>query len=197
MNLTPIIKDPLFPTITARLKESNETFLDVGCCVGQVSRYLIAEGISSERLYGTDLQSQFLDIGYELFHDKSKNKGTYIAGDMLQEDDPRLGILHGRIDIIYASAFFHLFERDGQLKIAKQMVNFLKSDNPKTMIFGRQGGPKVPGWEKYLLDSESWQRLWDEVGEATGTRWRAEMDLEDDKTYSDWIKASFAVYRVI
>lgn len=156
LNLTSVIEDPLFQTITTHLKESTEIFLDIGCCLGQVIRHLIAEGISSERLYGTDLQPLFLDLGYDLFRDRSKNKATFIAGDMLQNSDPRLEILSGKVDIIYASAFFHLFEREAQVKIAKQMVRFLRPDNPKAMIFGRQGSPKTKEWEKSMLCSESW-----------------------------------------
>lgn len=101
--------------------------------------------------------------------------------------------LTGRVDIIYASAFFHLFEREAQVTVAKRMVSFLKPKNPGAMIFGRNGGPKIAGWEKYVLDPESWRRMWDEVGEATGTSWRTEMDVEND---DKWIKVIFGVYRV-
>jgi ubiquinone/menaquinone biosynthesis C-methylase UbiE len=198
LNLLPTIQDPLFQTVTARLKApgSTETFLDVGCCLGLVVRQLIAEGVSSDKLYGTDLQPHFLDLGYELFRDRdeTKNKATFVAGDMLQEDDMRLEELTGKIDVIYASAFFHLFEREDQIKAAKRIIRFLRPENPKAMIFGRNEGPKIVGWEKYVLDAESWRRMWDEVGEATGTRWKTEMDLEST---DEWIKARFGVYRLL
>jgi ubiquinone/menaquinone biosynthesis C-methylase UbiE len=193
----PTIQDPLFQIVTARLTApgSTETFLDVGCCLGHVVRQLIAEGVSSERLYGTDLQPRFLDLGYELFRDRnrSKNRATFVAGDMLLENDARLEELTGKVDIIYASAFFHLFEREAQIKTAKRMVRFLRPENQKAMIFGRNEGPKIVGWEKYVLDAESWRRMWGEVGEATGTCWRTEMDVESTE---QWIKVRFGVYRV-
>ena len=196
--MIPTVQDPLFQTVTARLKVtgSTETFLDVGCCLGHVIRQLIAEGVSSERLYGTDLQPRFLDLGYELFDDRDriKSKATFVAGDMLQENDARLEELTGRVDIIYSAAFFHLFEREAQIRAAKRMVRFLRPKNPKAMIFGRNGGPKITGWEKYVLDTESWRRIWDEVGETTGTCWRTEIDVENgDKS----IEVRFVVYRVI
>lgn len=73
-------------------------------------RQLIAEGLPSERLYGTDLQPRFLELGYELFRDRDWMKeGIFVAGDMLQENDANLDVLTGKIDIIYASSFFHLF----------------------------------------------------------------------------------------
>lgn len=188
----------MFQTVAARLKApaSTETFLDVGCCLGHVIRQLIVDGVSSERLYGTDLQPLFLDLGYELFRDRNKEKSraTFVAGDMLDEDDAGLEELTGKIDVIYASAFFHLFEREGQVKAAKRMVRFFNANNTGAMIFGSNGGPKIQGWEKYVLDAESWQGLWDEVGEATGTSWRTEMEIE---TSEGWIKVRFAVYRAV
>jgi hypothetical protein len=197
LNLEPTLQDPLFQTVAERLKApgSTETFLDVGCCLGHVVRQLISDGVSSERLYGTDLQPQFLDLGYELFRDQHRitSKATFVAGDMVQEDDARLEELTGKIDIIYASAFFHLFEREDQIKAAKRMVRFLRPDNPRAMIFGRNEGPKIVGWEKYVLDIESWRRMWNEVGDLTGTRWRTEMDVQST---DQWNKVRFGVYRV-
>jgi SAM-dependent methyltransferase len=196
LDLTPTIRDPLFHTVAARLRAPNskETFLDVGCCLGHVVRQLIADGVPSERLYGTDLQALFLDLGYELFRDRDadKSRATYVAGDMLAEEDEGLDRLTGRIDIIYASAFFHLFEREGQVRAAKRMVMMLNLGNPRAMIFGSNGGPKVDGWEKYVLDAERWRDMWNEVGEATETSWRTEMETESS---DGWIKIRFAVYR--
>ncbi|KAI1752762.1 hypothetical protein F4782DRAFT_499965 [Xylaria castorea] len=196
LDFNPTLQDPLFQTVSKRLRApgSAETFLDVGCCLGHVVRQLTAEGVSSERLYGIDLQARFLDFGYDLFRDRDSNRATFVSGDMLREEYPRLEELMGKIDIIYASAFFHLFEREDQINAAKRMVGFLKPDNQKAMIFGHNGGPKIVGWEKYVLDEETWGRMWDEVGEATGTSWRTEMNVENN---DEWIKVRFAVYRDI
>lgn len=141
------------------------------------------------------MQPRSLDLGYELFRDRDRDKSraTFLAGDMLQENDARLEELTGKIDIIYAAAFFHLFEREDQMKVAKRMVKFLRPENPRTMIFGRNGGPKIEGWEKYVLDAESWRQMWDEIGEATETSWKTEMDVESS---DEWIKVGFGVYRV-
>ncbi|KAF2964108.1 hypothetical protein GQX73_g9471 [Xylaria multiplex] len=196
LDMNPTLKDPLFQTVTKRLKSSGSTeaFLDVGCCLGHVIRQLISEGVPSERLYGTDLQPNFLDLGYDLFRDRDTSKATFVSGDMLREEDPGHETLIGKVDIIYASAFFHLFEREDQIKAAKRMVGFLKPDNQNAMIFGNNGGPKIPGWEKYVLDEMSWRLMWDEVGKATGTSWRTETNVESD---DKWIKVRFAVYRIV
>lgn len=183
--------------MTARLRApgSIEAFLEVGCAFGQVIRQLIHDGVPSERLYGTDLQAGFLDMGYDLFRDRdpSKSKATFIAGDMLKDDDVELDQLTGKIDVIYAQYFFHLFEREDQLKAAKRMVRFLNPRNPNVLIFGRNGGPKVDGWEKYVLDAQAWREMWHEVGEATGMSLWAEMDMESGE---DWIKVRFSVCRM-
>lgn len=196
LNLQPTLESSLFQTIAARFRapDSTETFLDIGCAFGQVIRQLIYDGVPSERLYGTDLQAGFLDLGYDLFRDRDpgKSKATYIAGDMLKEEETELDKLNGKIDVIYAQYFFHLFERDDQVKAAKRMVRFLRPGNRDVLIFGRNGGLKIEGWEKYVLGAETWQKMWNEVGEATGTSWRTELDLESG---DDWIKVRFAVRR--
>ncbi|KAK0705716.1 hypothetical protein B0H67DRAFT_497836 [Lasiosphaeris hirsuta] len=199
LNLQPLLQDDLFQRVLYRLRSpgSTESFLDVGCCLGLVVRHLAAEGVSSERLYGTDLQPLFLDLGYELFCDRdmAKSQATFVAGDMVRDNhDAAFQPLVGKIDVIYATAFFFLFERHDQLRAAKRMVSFLRSDNPDAMIFGYNNGKKIPGWEKYVLDVESWRSMWDEVGEATGTSWRTEMEMEVD---GEWIKVKFAVYRAL
>lgn len=43
-----------------------------------------------------------------------------------------------------------------------------------------------------VLDAKVWGEMWDEVGEATGTKWRTEMEMESG---DDWIKVLFVVYR--
>ncbi|KAI0427182.1 hypothetical protein F5Y09DRAFT_350609 [Xylaria sp. FL1042] len=196
LDINPTLRDPLFQVVSRRLKApgSTEVFLDVGCCLGHVIRQLIADGVSSERLYGIDLQARFLDLGYDLFRDRGSNRATLVSGNMLLDENPGLDKLIGKVDIIYASAFFHLFERGEHIEAAKQMIRFLKPNNGSTMIFGNNGGPKIPGWEKYVLDKESWSEMWVEIGTMTGTSWRMEMSVESN---DEWIEAKFAVYRVV
>lgn len=195
LDFSSTLQDPQFQSVAARLAApgSTETFLDVGCAFGTVVRQLVVAGVPSGRLFGTDLQPRFLELGHELFRDRETSSATFVAGDMLKEDDTRLDALSGRIDVIYASAFFHLFEREDQVRAAKRMVRFLNPQNPRAMIFGLNGGPKIDGWEKYVLDAGSWQVLWNEVGEATGTVWRTEMDVIENN--EDRIRVRFAVYR--
>ena len=144
----------------------------------------------SQRIYGTDLHPGFLDLGHELFRDKD-TKATYVAGDMLNEADTRLACLQGKMDVIYAASFFHLFERDEQVTVAKRMVGFLK-DSPDVLIFGWNEGKKLPGCEKYIVDADTWKGIWEEVGEATGIRWTTQMSVD---VSDGWIKVRFSVRR--
>ncbi|KAM7198367.1 hypothetical protein V8F33_005158 [Rhypophila sp. PSN 637] len=201
LDFTSTLEDPNFQGVTTRLTApgSTETFLDVGCAFGTVVRQLNALGVSGERLFGTDLQPRFLELGNELFRDgqiRSRSSGiTFVAGDMLDENDVRLDVLNGRIDIIYASAFFHLFEAQDQIKAAKRMVHFLKTQdqNPGPVVFGCNGGPRIAGSEKYVLDADAWREVWDVVGQETGTRWKTEMEVIEDN--EDRIRTRFVVYR--
>ncbi|KAI2636630.1 hypothetical protein GGS21DRAFT_512382 [Xylaria nigripes] len=158
--------------------------LDVGCCVGQVLRKLTLDGVDSSRLYGLDIEPRFLEIGYELFQDRDKFRGTFLVGDPLApgDGDPRLGTLDGKMTFIHAGSFFHLFTWNDQLRVATRMVRFLDTTQRDIMIFGRHVGTMLPrengmaGSDKvYLHNADSWQKLWNEVGERTGTKWKATM----------------------
>lgn len=195
LNLNPALDDRRFQSVVARLQrpEANEAFLEVGCLLGTLIRYLAWQGIPTRRLYGIDLQPGFLNIGYDLFRDKDTSQATYVAADMLQ-DTPGAARLHGKIDIIYAANFFHLFERDDQIKAAKQLIKLLNSNNPDVLIFGKNQGLSGRGdeWKKYILDADAWRDLWAQVGAETGTQWATELELVINH---QWIIATFAVRR--
>ncbi|KAI1102710.1 hypothetical protein F4804DRAFT_255314 [Jackrogersella minutella] len=183
--------DPRYQVALNRLlaPKSETTFLDVGCCVGQVLRRLAFDGVVSSRLYGTDLEPRFLDAGYDLFKDRHKLKATFVAGDMLSQGgengdgDESLKVLDGKMTIIHATSFFHLFTWENQIRAARRMVRFLDPHDPDVMIFGRHVGSTAPGdregskgSKRFLHNAASWQELWDEVGRLTGTAWRTEVD---------------------
>lgn len=72
---------PTYPNIVSRLK-SGQTYLDVGCCLGQDLRKLMSDGApSSQAMYGIDIEPAFFDLGYELFRDKEKMQATFLSAD--------------------------------------------------------------------------------------------------------------------
>jgi hypothetical protein len=81
-----------------------------------------------------------------------------------------LNPLRGRAFAIHASAFFHLFDEEKQLHLARALAGLL-SPEPGSMIFGVHiGTPEKKGFEPSLTrkdhrlwchSPESWTELWD------------------------------------
>lgn len=117
------------------------------------------------------------------------------------------------IDIVNAASFFHLFNWDQQVLVAKRLVGLLH-DKPDSLIIGRQVGRVDPPSQEeeqaavghYRHDPTTWKRLWEQVGAETGTRWEVETWMEKwaghDKMMKDYhegvdtFKLRFSVRRV-
>ena len=187
---------PLYPTVLARLKDSSQTLLDFGCCFAQDIRKLVADGVPSENLYGADLRLEFLDLGYELFQDKGRLKTTFLEADVFDDGEggKELKKLDGNIDIIHTASFLHLFGWDDQVRAGSRMVRLLRPSTKDALILGRQVGSVKPGEypgrrdgvSRYRHDPESFRKLWDSIGEETGTKWRVEAEF---LPFNDWVKA--------
>ncbi|KAF2222404.1 methyltransferase domain-containing protein [Elsinoe ampelina] len=177
---------PVYSEIVERLRTGQQNFLDLGCCFGQDIRRLVYDGVPSENTFGSDLKLDFMELGYEMFLDKDSLKTKFIDGDVF-DDNSDLSQLHGNVDIIQASAFFHLFDREKQKKVAHRVVKLLKPQHGSLLV-GRQVGSINPG--EYLHRTNpnsnmfrhndvSWKELWDEVGSETGTKWDVTVELKD------------------
>lgn len=151
-------------------------------------RQLAADGSPASNLIGTDLQQGFIDLGYELFKDRDLFSARCIAGDPLKPEGPNLGSIDGKVDIIHAAALLHLFNWDDQVTLGSRLVKFFKRD-ANAMLVGRQIGTlyptkqgtqkdqDIPGWYRHNL--ETWQQMWDEIGDKTGTQWRVRGTLQE------------------
>ena len=179
---------PAYPQILHRLTSiPNTTFLDLGCCFAQDLRQLVHDGVASNRLYGIDIDHKFIDLGYDLFLDRSTLDTHFLAVDVLEPSAAQdLAEVNAKIDIIWAASFFHLFPRPRQLQAARMVVGMLKP-SPGSMLLGRQLGSVKPGeydvmkdgrWQ-FRHDVQSWTEFWEEVGRETGTRWRVEASLDE------------------
>ena len=106
---------------------------------------------------------------------------------MLDSDvEKELQSIKGRIDIVWAASFLHLFPWDRQVTAVTNLVHLLKP-RPGSLVMGRQLGSVRPGeydvmkdgrWQ-YRHDVGSFERLWGEVGKTTQTRWRVEASLDE------------------
>ena len=178
----------------ARLKNPSnpQLFLDLGCCFGQDIRRLVADGVPGESLYGADLRLDFLELGYELFRDKGSLKAHFLECDIFEEDKEskggkELSKLDGKIDVIYAASFLHLFNWEEQVRVGMRMVRLMTKFS---LVFGRQVGSTKPGLyarhldksrTRYSHDPDSFQKLWNVIGEKTATKWKVVAELH-------WVK---------
>lgn len=181
----------VYPEILQRLKEGQK-LLDVGCCFGADVRKVIYDGAPAENCFGSDLSRVYLELGYELFNDGDRMRGQFMVADIFKlDEEPRddhaeLNALKGDIDIIYASSFFHLFSRAGQIKLGTILVSILRP-MPGSLLVGRQAGTikagerteaALDGGPQFRHDVESFRQMWVEIGELTGTKWRMEGSLD-------------------
>lgn len=168
------------------MKSGEQNYLDLGCCFGQDIRRLVSDGARAENCYGSDLQLDFMELGYSLFLDKDKLKSKFIEGDVF-DPDSNLKELEGHIDIMHTAAFFHLFGLEDQKRIARRAVRLLKPQKGSLLV-GRQVG-NVQGGEfphrtnpkqvMYRHDVETWKQMWKDVGDETGTKWDVQAELLD------------------
>lgn len=179
---------PLYKSILSRLVNDGSTILDAGCCFGQELRKLAFDGAPPAALYGLDLEQTFIELGDQLFLDKTKMAdATFVAGDLLQPDS-RFPQLEGKVDIVHASSLLHLFTWEEQVIVTSRLVGFMKA-RPGSLMLGRHVGAVNAGEYRglnegtttYRHNVESFQRLWEEVGKKTNSKWEvtANLDLKD------------------
>ena len=178
----------------ARLRDSSppQKLLDLGCCFGQDIRRLVADGVIGSNLYGADLRLEFLELGYELFRDKGRLEAHFLEADVFEVDGEAEGgkelkKLDGTIDIIHAASFLHLFAWEQQVQAGMRMVRLMTKGS---LVLGRQAGTTKPGeyarrayqsGSRYVHDPDTFQKLWDVIGEKTGTKWKVIAELRKVK----------------
>ena len=148
------------------------------------------DGVPSDRLSGCDLESSFLELGYELFADKGTLKTQFLAANIFDENG-RLSEMEGQFDFIHVGSFLHLFNLEDQHRACKQIVRLMKSMEGNT-VFGRQMGNvkgrevpnKLDGKTLWQHDEVTFKDMWREVGEATGTRWEVRVLLDEGEGMS-------------
>lgn len=109
-----------------------------------------------------------------------------------------LNQMRGRVSAIHASSFFHLFDEERQLRLARALAGLLLPE-PGSMIFGSHGGRMQKGYRAEAMaqqsvigpnmfchSPESWKDLWEtEVfnkGEVAVEAQLVEVEREDLKS---------------
>ncbi|KAI0735566.1 hypothetical protein C8Q76DRAFT_765975 [Earliella scabrosa] len=168
--------------------------LDIGCCFGNDIRKAVADGFPMEGAIGSDLHGEYWELGHKLFKSTPETFPVpFVAGDVfdpahLETVPPfyappetpvpqlttltSLNPLRGHVSAIHASLFFHLFDEEKQLQLARALAGLL-SPEPGSMIVGAHGGrpekgfrvealrPKSDGGQMFCHCPESWVELWD------------------------------------
>jgi SAM-dependent methyltransferase len=173
---------PLYPDILLRLK-SGDKLLDLGCCFAQDLRKLGHDGAPFSSLYGAELETQYLELGYELFLDRDTFGGTFIVGNVLDEEAP-LKEIDGKMDIVHIGLFLHLFDLDEQQKICERIVRLLKKEKG-ALVLGTQVGSTQPkdvpfGKAKRVFrhDEKSFVAMWEKVGEITDSEFKVTTKMD-------------------
>ena len=110
--------------------------------------------------------------------------------------------------MVYIGLFLHLFDWDGQRQACERIVGLLKPEKG-VLVLGQQVGSLVACDVKFegsrtitRHDLGSFERLWREVGERTGTEWvvRAQLDgglgVENGKRTWDYQETRRLVFEV-
>lgn len=203
--------DPCYQQVRFRLMlpKSEDVFLDLGCGLGQSLRQLRHDGVHPDALLAADIESRFIDAGYDLFRDADTLGAKFFVGDLVDPDDRSLDDLCGKATIVHMGSFFHLFTRAQQLYIGQRLVSFLRPGTKNALIYGRQAGTLDPTIRSsrhhtgmFLHNQATLQELWDEVGELTGTRWLVQLEQDGNADAAPWgiakgaVPVKFAIHQI-
>jgi len=169
-----------YSEVIERLRRG-QTLLDMACCFGQTIRRLAYDGAPSDNMYGSDLQPEFFELGYKLFNDRNKLRAKFLSADIF---DPAsaLSSLSGKVDIVYAGSFFHLWGLEKQKQVSKIVVRLLRPE-PGSLILGRQMGAEnaeegdSPTGTMFRHNVESFKQLWKEIGDELGVSFQVDASL--------------------
>ncbi|KAL8671555.1 MAG: hypothetical protein Q9168_003940 [Polycauliona sp. 1 TL-2023] len=190
--LPRMLQSPWYPAILHRLlQQQSSSILDIGCCFGQDLRFLAAAGVPSDRMRASDIEASFWDLGFDLFRDRESFKARFIQANILDKESP-LAVVRGKVDILLANQVFHLFNRERQVAMAKNIVGLgsrdawvvgwqVGSSHGRALPIDTQTGGHSgsAGSDTRLFHNDrTWQELWQEVGEATGTEWAVETSMQ-------------------
>ncbi|KAI5921475.1 hypothetical protein F4810DRAFT_338996 [Camillea tinctor] len=175
--------------------EPEPLFLDMSSCFGQDVRKLAHDGALVHRLWASDIESELIDIGFQMFNDADKMPRDHFLcpGNLLTNSpDDQLKVLDGKVTILHASSVFHLFSLEEQRKIAHRCLRLLrKSPDIPTLIIGCQVGNKTARYapsddsaqlygHRYRHSEQSWREMW--TGVCGSAEWKDKVKVLDVKT---------------
>ncbi|KAK1991251.1 methyltransferase domain-containing protein [Colletotrichum falcatum] len=182
--------------IIAALQEPEARHLEIACCVGQDLRRLVHDGVDSAKTVAVELEAGYVEAGYELFRDRGTLRTRFVIADLLEDGGAgELAGLEGSFDTAHMGLCLHLWNRDEQLAALRRVVRMMRR-KPGAVIVGTAVG-HVDGIEQPAIGNkptlrhnvETWEKLWADVSEQTGTRWALQTDMTQDLgERRDWRK---------
>jgi len=88
--------------------KNREKLLNASCRFGQNIRKLVVDGAPSEDIHGLEINSKFIDLGYDFFRGQGKLRSSFIISDILG-DSEQLAPSTGKIDILVAIKLMHFW----------------------------------------------------------------------------------------
>ncbi|KAF2669794.1 hypothetical protein BT63DRAFT_423785 [Microthyrium microscopicum] len=176
-----------YPDILSRLQHGHAQFLDLGCGLGSSLRQLVQDGVSSEHLYGADINPSYFPIGYDLYRDAFKFNALFLGADLFDHSPGSvLKQLEHKVDIIWTSNVLDLFGRRQQVAAIVSMLKLLKPA-PDTMLaghlIGHEKAGEYPGPEGgkelavYRHDKHSFKKMFHEACDIVGEKWETEVTV--------------------
>lgn len=186
---------PRYDALLTRLRTQSPPtkFLDLGTCLGQDLRKLVADGAPLQALWGSDYFAEYEAAGHELFCDADRFQNRFISADLFDES-PESALMKtaGTWDVINIIMFLHIFDWDMQVRSCRRILKLL-SRGKGSMVIGAQTGStqagelilKPPlvaeGQERtvYRHSMDTFTKMWEEVGRHEG------LDLKIEVVYDE------------
>ncbi|GKT63861.1 methyltransferase domain-containing protein [Colletotrichum tofieldiae] len=176
---------PGYPQMMAKLQDADARHLEIACCVGQDLRKLVHDGVDSAKTVAVELEQGYIDAGYELFRDRGTLKTRFINADMLDDGNAELNELEGTFDTSHMGLCLHLWNREEQMVVLRRVIRLLKQ-KPGVMIVGTAAGhvdgidvPGVANKPALRHNLQSWEKLWMDLSNETGTKWKLKTKVTD------------------
>lgn len=160
-------------------------------------RYLAYRGAPSENIHGFDVEPSFIAASYNYYRDRSKFHAKLITADFFNDsDNAPLKQLEGKMDIIWAAKFVHLFDRQMQIEVLVQLVKYLKPKPGSMLCASHNGlpnaqevnvtqpeGGSVLRTPTFLMgNKETSKEIWAEVERRSESKWDFACELIDLRT---------------
>jgi SAM-dependent methyltransferase len=116
---------PTYPELLRRVRDENHRLLDVGCSLGQNLRKLAYDGVDTRNLQGLELKLGLTELGFDLFQDGDRFRGSFSAGNILSHVDIP-GLSDGSFDMVHAGLLLDRLDEYEQARALKKMIMLLK-----------------------------------------------------------------------